>query len=131
MLFRSPRWRPASPLVGPIVLACAAYGLSAATSERPRLSLEPLLGGLAIAVLALFASVVLRDAWFRRRIGALIVTGTVVVAVAYLAAAAFEWARFYAVVPATSLPPLRPNWVDLGLGSPNWFESDPRYTPRK
>ncbi len=117
-LFR-PAWRPVTPLLLPLALACAAYTLSALGSQRPRLSLEPLLGGLSIALAYLFLVTLLRDRWFRPRVGALVVIVAIAITAAYLANVGFEWAVFYRLTGRLSLPPLRPSWVDLNLGSPN------------
>ena len=114
-----PAWRPRSSLIPFVALAAGVYALSAVTSQRPRLSLEPTLGGLALALLFVFLVTLLRDPWFRRRVGALVVLGTVVVTMAYLASVAVEWAVFFSLTGQPGLPPLRPSWGDLNLGSPN------------
>ncbi len=114
-----PAWRPRSPLMPFVALVAGAYALSAVTSQRPRLSLEPMLGGLALALAFAFLATLLGDPWFRRRMGALMVRGTVVVTGAYLTSVALEWAVFYNLSGQLGLPPLRPSWGDLNLGSPN------------
>lgn len=114
-----PAWRPRTPLLPYVALAAGAYALSAVTSQRPRLSLEPMLGGLALALSFVFLTALLRDPWFRRRAGALAVIAALVVTIGYLASVAFEWVLFYRLTGQPGLPPLRPSWGDLNLGSPN------------
>jgi O-antigen ligase/tetratricopeptide (TPR) repeat protein len=114
-----PAWRPRTPLVPAVALTVSAYVLATLASQRPRLSLEPGLAGPALALAFLCLCTILGDPWFRRRLTNLVVTVVALVAVAYLAAVAFEWAVFYRLVGQLTLPPLRPSWTDLTFGSPN------------
>ena len=114
-----PSWRPRTPLLFPVVLASAVYGLSALFSQRPRLSLDPTMAGFAIALTYLLLSRILADSWFRRRFEPAMVTAVGLVCAAYIVQVVLEWLRWWGLVGALVVPPLRPSFVGLGFGSPN------------
>src|SRR3990170_148023 len=114
-----PSWRPRTPLLFPVVLASAVYGLSALFSERPRLSLDPTMAGFAVALTYLFLSRILADSWFRRRFEPAMVTAVGLVSAAYIVQVVLEWLKWWGLVGALVVPPLRPSFVGLGFGSPN------------
>ena len=114
-----PSWRVTTPLLVPVLLASGAYVLSAVFSERPRLSLEPTIGGLGFALAFLFLTRFFAAPWFRSRVEMLIVSLTFVVAFAYIVQVVINWALWWIVVGGFALPPLRPSWAGLSFGTPN------------
>jgi O-antigen ligase/tetratricopeptide (TPR) repeat protein len=118
-----PVMRPAGPLMLPIAGLCCAYVLSAIFSQRPRLSFEPALAGLAFACAFFALRAVLRDPWIRRRIAVLIVALTVAVSIMYIAQVVAEWVQWWDAIGRLAFPPLRPSWVSLSFGSPNLMAS--------
>lgn len=114
-----PAWRPATPLLEVVLLAAAAYGLSALLSQRPRLSLEPTIGGLGFAIAFLFLTRVLREPWFRRRAVALVIGTVAFVAIGYIVQVVIEWIEWWQLIDYVAVPPLRPSWAGLMLGTPN------------
>lgn len=114
-----PHWRPQTPLLLPIAIACAAYLASALVSQRPRLSLEPTLAGLGWALAYLFLARLLAQDWFRERVAVLMTAFVAVVAIGYLVQVVVEWVTWWGLVGRLAIPPLRPSFAGLFLGSPN------------
>lgn len=114
-----PSWRARTPLLVPVVLACLAYVASGLVSQRPRLSLEPTIAGIGWAVAFLFLSRLLADRWFRARVAAVMTAFVTVVAVGYLIQVAIEWMSWWNLIGRFAIPPLRPSFAALFLGSPN------------
>jgi O-antigen ligase/tetratricopeptide (TPR) repeat protein len=114
-----PAWRARSPLLLPVALACLAYGASAMVSQRPRLSLEPTIAGLGWGLAVLFLGRLLTEAWFRARAAVLMTAFVAVVAFGYLGQVAIEWISWWGIVGRFAVPPLRPSFAALFLGSPN------------
>jgi tetratricopeptide (TPR) repeat protein len=119
LALRKPEWRPTTPLFWPILIAAAAYGLAAVFSQRPRLGLEPTIAGIGWAVGFMFLTVLLTRPWFRARVGVLLTAFVVVVAFGYLVQVAIEWIKWWQVIGRLAVPPLRPSFAALFLGSPN------------
>jgi len=117
-LFR-PEWRPTTPLVLPVLVATVAYALSAVFSQRQRLSFEPTIAGIGWALGFLFLTCVLARPWFRARVGVLLTAFVAVVAIGYLVQVAIEWINWWQLIGRFALPPLRPSFAALFLGSPN------------
>jgi O-antigen ligase len=112
-------WRPRTPLLVPLALASAAYLASALVSQRPRLSLEPTIAGLGWALAFLFLTRLLSMPWFRAR-GAVLMTAFVaIVAIGYLIQVGDEWITWWGLIGRFAVPPLRPSFAALFLGSPN------------
>jgi O-antigen ligase/tetratricopeptide (TPR) repeat protein len=114
-----PSWRPTTPLMVPVGIVVAAWCLSALFSQRPRLSLEPTLAGLGFAFAFLFLTRLLADPWFRQRAASLMILGTVLVSCGYIVQVVALWIEWWALVGRVALPPLRPAFASLVLGSPN------------
>ena len=114
-----PAWRPMTPLLVPVALASAAYALSGLLSQRPRLSLEPALGGLALALTFLFLTRIFADPWFRRRAEVVFIVGVAIVAVGYVVQVVLEWVTWWGIVRTAAVPPLRPSFAGLWFDSPN------------
>jgi O-antigen ligase/tetratricopeptide (TPR) repeat protein len=118
MLVR-PEWRPTTPLFWPVVIATGAYLLSFAFSQRPRLSLEPTIAGVGWAFGYLFISRLLREPWFRTRVRVVLIAFAALVAVGYIVQVVIEWIRWWNLIGFLAVPPLRPSFAGLWLGSPN------------
>ncbi|MBI2775664.1 MAG: O-antigen ligase family protein [Chloroflexi bacterium] len=114
-----PTYRPRTVLAGPIVAATLAFGAAVLASQRPRLSLEPALIGVAAALTLLMLTALLRITTIRRLVGSMVMLIPVVISVVYVAAVFAEWVRWWTLVGRLTAPPLRPSFVDLSLGSPN------------
>jgi O-antigen ligase len=114
-----PSWRPATPLLLPVLIACGAYSLAFLLSQRPRLSLEPTLGGLAFGLAFLFLTRLLADPWYRRRAGVLLQLVVAFVAVGYVAQVLASWVNWWGLVGRLAIPPLRPEWAGFVYGTPN------------
>jgi O-antigen ligase/tetratricopeptide (TPR) repeat protein len=114
-----PSWRPSTPLAIPVFAVSAALALSAVLSQRPRLSLEPTLGGLGFAFGFLLLTKLLADPWFRVRVGAALKVTVAVVAFGYVVQVLVEWISWWNLIGTISVPPLRPSWARLLFGSPN------------
>jgi putative inorganic carbon (HCO3(-)) transporter len=112
-------WRPRTPLLVPLALASAAYLASALVSQRPRLSLEPTIAGLGWALAFLFLTRLLSMAWFRARAAVLMTAVVAVVAIGYLIQVGGEWITWWGLIGRFAVPPLRPSFAALFLGSPN------------
>jgi O-antigen ligase/tetratricopeptide (TPR) repeat protein len=117
-LFR-PEWRPRTPLLVPAAAATVAYILAAVFSQRPRLSFEPTIAGVGWALAFLFLTCLLARPWFRARVGVLLMAFVAIVAFGYLVQVAIEWINWWNLIGRFALPPLRPSFVALFLGSPN------------
>jgi O-antigen ligase/tetratricopeptide (TPR) repeat protein len=117
-LFR-PTWRPNSGLLVPVLGLCVAYALSAVVSQRPRLSLDPALGGLAFAGGFFILSRLLQEDWLRARFAILVTTVAASIAVLYVIQVQVEWSQWWLTIGRPSVPPLRPAWAALSFASPN------------
>lgn len=116
---RHPTWGVATSLLPPVAFACVTYVISALQSQRPRLSLEPTLAGLAWAAGLLILTRIAADPWFRQRIGSLLVIYTAVVSLGYIGQVVTEWVRWWISIGQITVPPLRPAFDALFLGGPN------------
>ena len=125
-----PAWRATTPLLEVVLIVLAAYGLSALMSQRPRLSLEPMIGGIGFAIALLFLTRVLREPWFRRRATALVIGTVAVVAIGFIVQVVVEWTQWWLLLAercqggsvcgeSIVAPPLRPRWAGLLYGTPN------------
>jgi O-antigen ligase/tetratricopeptide (TPR) repeat protein len=112
-------WRPRTPLLVPLAIASGGYLASAVASQRPRLSLEPTMAGLGWALALLFLSTLLSRSWFRVRAAVLMTAFIAVVAIGYLIQVGSEWATWWGIIDRFAIPPLRPSFAALFLGSPN------------
>jgi tetratricopeptide (TPR) repeat protein len=114
-----PAWRPRAPLLLPLAIASAAYLASALVSQRPRLSLEPTIAGLGWALALLFLSRLVSVPWFRARVAVVMTAFVAIVSIGYLVQVGGEWVTWWGLVGRLALPPLRPSFAALFLGSPN------------
>ena len=114
-----PAWRPRTPLLLPLAIASAAYLASALVSQRPRLSLEPTIAGLGWALALVFLSRLLSVEWFRARVAVVMTAFVAIVSIGYLVQVGGDWVTWWGIVGRLVVPPLRPSFDALFLGSPN------------
>ncbi|HEX7950070.1 MAG TPA: O-antigen ligase family protein [Candidatus Limnocylindrales bacterium] len=114
-----PPARPRTVLAAPLLVAVVTFAASVLASQRPRLSFEPAVLGIATALLFLMLTTLLRRPVIRRLTAVLIVLVPAFISVAYIVQVVVEWIRWWALVGRLAAPPLRPSFVDLSLGSPN------------
>jgi len=114
-----PSLRPQTVLAWPIGLAMLAFAASVFSSERPRLSLEPALIGVASALTLLMLTALLRVPTIRRLVAVAVLLLGAGIAVAYLVEVGFGWIRWWNLVGGFAAPPLRPGFASLSFGSPN------------
>lgn len=114
-----PALRPRTVLAGPVAIAMVAFGASVFASERPRLSLEPALIGVASALTLLMLTALLRVPVIRRLVATTVLFLAAGIAVGYLIQVGIEWNRWWGLVGHFTAPPLRPSFVALSFGSPN------------
>jgi tetratricopeptide (TPR) repeat protein len=100
-------WRPRT-IFWPAFGAClVVFGLSVVTSRLPRLGIDYV------------AYAVLLHAFFRDRMGALVVSLLVVVGGWYVISCAQDWAQWWGLVGRITTPPLRPYFEGLTYGNPS------------
>lgn len=114
-----PALRPTTPLAWPVALAMAAFAASVVFSERPRLSLEPALIGVASALTFLALTALLRRPAVRRLMATTILLLAVFLALAYLVQVGVGWIGYWSLLDRLAIPPLRPSFAGLTTGSPN------------
>jgi len=114
-----PELRPRTVLAWPVALAMLAFAASVFASERPRLSLEPALIGVASALTLLMLTALLRVPTVRRLVAAAVLLLGAGIAAAYLVEVGFGWIRWWSLVGGFAAPPLRPGFASLSFGSPN------------
>lgn len=114
-----PAIRVRSPLAPVAVAMLAVLWASVIASQRPRLSLEAGLTATAVTLGFLAILGIVRDARSRRRLGILVIGAALFVAVGYMVEVGVGWIRFWSFVGRLAVPPLRPGFSGLSLGSPN------------
>ena len=118
-MIRNPWWQPRSLLVLPGLVALGGIAVATALSAEPRLSV----GGLATAAVSLSAYLLIHrmatHPWYRPRLAMLIVLMALAVGIWYLAEVFATWLEWWRTVGHLALPPARPAWAGLTLGSPN------------
>ncbi len=114
-----PGIRVRSPLALAAVAMLAVLWASVLASQRPRLSLEAGLTATAMTLGFLALLGIARDAGSRRRLRILVIGAALFVAAGYLVEVGVGWIRFWSFVGRLAVPPLRPGFSGLSLGSPN------------
>ena len=117
--WRSPAWRPHSVLLPAIAVALGSLAISTVFSRHVRQSVEYLGYAILLAALYLLLVRLLRDRFFRTRIGALSVMLAVVVGSAYAIANVAHWISWWQVIGRMAVPPLRPESESLVYGNPS------------
>src|SRR4029079_712135 len=67
----------------------------------------------------LFLTCLLQREWFRARIAVLLTAFVAIVAFGYLGQVALDWVNWWGIIGRFAVPPLRPNFDALFLGSPH------------
>jgi O-antigen ligase/tetratricopeptide (TPR) repeat protein len=119
LAWRNPEWRPRSVLLPAIVVALGSLAVSTVFSRHPRQSVEYLGYAILLAALYLLLVRLLREPFFRTRIGALSVMLVVVVGAAYAIANIAHWVAWWQVIGRVAVPPLRPESESLVYGNPS------------
>lgn len=114
-----PGWLPSSRLWPAVVACLAAFAISTITSRAPRLSLEMLSYAVLLAELYLLLVVLMRRPRLRAHFARLALGLCVIVCVLYLLQVFQAWSEWWGLVGRLALPPLRPDYLGLSLGSPN------------
>ena len=112
-------WLPSSRLMPAIVACLAAFAIATLTSRAPRLSLEMLGYAVLLAELYLVLVVMMRRSTLRAHFGRLALGLCVVVCGLYLLLVFQTWIEWWGLIGRAAMPPLRPAYLGLTLGSPN------------
>ncbi len=116
---RNPSWRPGTALWPAVVLGGFAYAIATVTSRFPGVSVEYFAWAVLVVALYLLLVRLLREPFFRARIGVLIVALSAAVGVLYLVAIMGWWLEWWSLVGRVVPPPLRPSFESLTFGNPS------------
>jgi O-antigen ligase len=112
-------WLPSSRLVPAIAAILAAFAIATITSRVPRDSAEMLGYAILLAELYLLLVVLMRGVRLRAHFEHLAGVLCLLVCVLYLLQVFQSWQLWWGVVGRLTIPPLRPAYLGLSLGSPN------------
>lgn len=112
-------WLPSSRLLPAIGACLAAFALSTIASRAPRLSLEMLGYAVLLAELYLLLVALMRRPRLRSHFARLALVLCVIVCVLYLLQVFLAWREWWGLIGRLAVPPLRPAYLGLTLGSPN------------
>ncbi len=112
-------WRPSSRLIPAIIACLAAFAISSATSRVPRISVEMFGYAVLLAEVYLLLVALMRRPEIRVHFGRLALLLCVVVSGLYLWQVTEAWIDWFGLVGRITIPPLRPAYLGLSLGSPN------------
>ena len=116
-LHRSPL--PSSRLT-PAILAClTAFAVSTITSRAPRLSLEMFGYAVLLAEIYLLLVALMRRTRLRAHFARLALALCGIVCLLYLLQVFSAWREWWGLIGRLAVPPLRPAYLGLTLGSPN------------
>jgi len=116
---RDPSWRPRSAIWPALAVPLAAFAVSTALSQRPRISVEYLGYTVLLVALYLMLRALLAHAAFRDRVSSLAIPLAASLGAAYLLVVAGLWIDWWGAVGAFRLPPLRPSFEGLTYGNPS------------
>lgn len=114
-----PAWLPASRIWPAILAILLAFGISTLTSRAPRLSAEMFVYVVLLGEVYLMLVALMRRARFRAPIERIALALCVAVCLLYLLETIQAWDAWWRDVGRLTLPPLRPAYLGLSLGSPN------------
>ena len=114
-----PSWRPSSTLAPAIAVCLIVFAVSTVTSRVPRLSLELLGYAVLLTGVYLLLVALMRRPEVRDHLARLALILCVVVAGLYLVQVFQSWAEWWGLIGRLTVPPLRPEYLGLTLGSPN------------
>jgi len=112
-------WLPFSRLLPAIAACLAVFAIATVTSRNPRLSAEMLAYAFLLAALYLLLVTLMRQPRLRRHFERLSFVLCLLVCVLYLQQVLGAWQAWWGVVGHPTIPPLRPGYLGLSLGSPN------------
>jgi O-antigen ligase/tetratricopeptide (TPR) repeat protein len=112
-------WLPSSRLMPAIGACLTAFAVSTITSRAPRLSLEMFGYAVLLAELYLLLVVLMRRPRLRAHFARLALVLCVIVCVLYLLQVFLAWREWWGLIGRLAVPPLRPAYLGLTLGSPN------------
>jgi O-antigen ligase/tetratricopeptide (TPR) repeat protein len=114
-----PSWRPSSRLM-PALLGClVAFLVTSVTSRIPRMSAEMLGYAVMLAGLYLLLVAFMRRQALRRHFERLALALCVGVCSLYLVENVGQWLDWWGLVGRVAIPPLRPSYLGVSVGSPN------------
>lgn len=117
--FFRPDWRPASQLMPALLVILAVFAVSTVTSRVPRLSLEMLGYVFLLVGVYLLLVTLMRRPEIRAHFERLALVMCVVVCGLYLLQVGQLWAEWWGLIGRLAIPPMRPAYSGLNLGSPN------------
>jgi O-antigen ligase len=112
-------WLPSSRLAPAIAAILSVFVIATITSRVPRLSAEMLGYAILLAELYLLLVVLMRGARQRAHFELLAAWLCLTSCVVYLLQVFQSWQLWWGVVGHLTIPPLRPAYLGLSLGSPN------------
>jgi hypothetical protein len=112
-------WLPSSRLLPAIGACLAVFAIATATSRNPRLSAEMLAYAFLLAELYLLLVALMRQPRLRAHFERLALVLCLLVCVLYLQQVLGAWKAWWGAVGHPTIPPLRPGYLGLTLGSPN------------
>jgi hypothetical protein len=112
-------WQPSSRLAPAIAAILAAFASATITSRVPRFSAEMLGYAILLAELYLLLVVLMRGVRLRAHFERLALGLCLLMCVLYLLQVFQSWQLWWGVVGRLTIPPLRPAYLGLSLGSPN------------
>ena len=118
LAWRRPEWRPKSAFLPAIAACLASMAITTWTSRFPRLGVEYLAVGIALAALYLLLVRILARPWFRARMATLATAIAVVIGGQYVVLTALHWVDWWVTVGRITVPPLRPDFESLTFGNP-------------
>ncbi len=116
---RRPEWRPTGPLVVPSLIALITTIPATVAASRLGLSVEAWLGTTATILVLLLASRLAMDAFYERRLAAVLVITPFALSVAYALIVGWMWIDWLQTAGPEHGLPLRPGLNGLWLGAPN------------
>ena len=117
-IFR-PSWHPSSRLAPGIVAILVAYVIATITSRNPRLSVEMLGYAVLLMLVYLLLVTLMRRPAIRAHFERLALLLCILVAGLYVLQVSIGWIDWWGLVGHVTIPPLRPGYAGLTLGSPN------------
>ena len=114
-----PSWRPSSRLMLPIGAILVAYAISTVTSRNQRISLEMLGYAVLLFLVYLLLVTLMRRTAIRGHFERLGLLFCLLVPILYVLQVSLAWIEWWGLVGRVTVPPLRPSYAGLTLGSPN------------
>ncbi|HKZ92915.1 MAG TPA: O-antigen ligase family protein, partial [Candidatus Limnocylindrales bacterium] len=116
---RRPDWRAATAIWPTLVIPVATLALATLASRMPRLGLEYVAWAILLVALYLLLVRILATDLARDRIGGLAAMLALVLGLVYIGTVVVNWLEWWGLVGRLAMPPLRPLYAGLTLGSPS------------